>query len=205
MKLEDITGYRIKKLRKENNYTQKQLADILNVTQTTIYAWETFKQRPSFEHIETLAKLFNIEAEYFYGHDARTSELIQKINNTDFILNSNNYSKEIQEKALENLEKQNRLLLKLKSCKTELPIEDQLSVFIEIDKLNKEYWNLLISQEDLTFIFDQPFVNSIIKVDLTDFPYLKYDIIKNLKYLDQSDCEKVLGYISALKEQKDKF
>ena len=41
---------RLKKLRKENNMTQTELAKALGVSGGTVAMWETDKRKPSFEN-----------------------------------------------------------------------------------------------------------------------------------------------------------
>lgn len=55
---------RIKELRKKANYTQKELADRLHVTQSTVNCWETGKRVPTVETLSELAKLFKVSANY---------------------------------------------------------------------------------------------------------------------------------------------
>lgn len=50
---------KLKKLRKENNLTQDELADKLFVTRTAVSKWETDNGYPSMESFKLLAKLFH--------------------------------------------------------------------------------------------------------------------------------------------------
>ena len=51
-----VTGSTIKALREKKNYTQKQLADRLAVSDKTISKWETAKGLPDITLLEPLAK-----------------------------------------------------------------------------------------------------------------------------------------------------
>lgn len=51
---------KLKKLRKEQNLTQDDLAEKIFVTRTAISKWETGQGYPSIESLKLLAKLFNI-------------------------------------------------------------------------------------------------------------------------------------------------
>ena len=55
---------RLKKLRKENKLTQNDIADIFNVSFTTVSSWELDKSRPSYETLVELAKYFNVTTDY---------------------------------------------------------------------------------------------------------------------------------------------
>jgi len=45
---------RLKELRNEKNLTQLQLAEIFNVSKTTICQWETCKQEPDFDKLTAI-------------------------------------------------------------------------------------------------------------------------------------------------------
>lgn len=55
-----VTGNTIKSLREKKNLTQKQLADILLVSDKTISKWETQKGLPDITLLEPLAKALNV-------------------------------------------------------------------------------------------------------------------------------------------------
>ncbi|OYS70525.1 helix-turn-helix transcriptional regulator [Limosilactobacillus reuteri] len=51
---------RIKEYRLEKRYTQKELADLLNVKSSTVSGWELGRNIPSIEMIKKLADIFNV-------------------------------------------------------------------------------------------------------------------------------------------------
>ncbi len=53
----DGYGARIRKLRKENGWTQRIMSSRMGVALTTVKRWEQEKSRPSREHFEQLMKL----------------------------------------------------------------------------------------------------------------------------------------------------
>lgn len=53
-------GDKIKKLRKDNNMTQEDIAEKLNVSRQTISKWETNIVIPDADNIVSICKLFNI-------------------------------------------------------------------------------------------------------------------------------------------------
>lgn len=55
---------RIKELRKDKKLTQKEIANILNITQATYSDMENGKSAVTKEHTITLAKYYNISADY---------------------------------------------------------------------------------------------------------------------------------------------
>lgn len=58
------TGEKIAKLRKENNYTQEQLADLLGVSRQSISKWESNIAYPETAKLVELGKLFDCSMDY---------------------------------------------------------------------------------------------------------------------------------------------
>ena len=58
---------KMKQLRIAHNITQSQLADKINVSKSTIYAWESAKRPPKIKHIIAIAKIYNITVDYLIG------------------------------------------------------------------------------------------------------------------------------------------
>lgn len=57
-------GEKLSKLRKENNYTQEQLADILGVTRQSISKWESDIAYPETDKLIKMGKLFDCSMDY---------------------------------------------------------------------------------------------------------------------------------------------
>lgn len=53
--------------RKERDYSQKDLAKILDSKETTIASWEQGKSLPSLDMLYRLSKLYNKPIGYMYG------------------------------------------------------------------------------------------------------------------------------------------
>lgn len=66
-------GEKISKLRRENNYTQEQLAEILSVSRQSVSKWETDLTYPETEKIIALSKLFGCSTDYLLKDDADES------------------------------------------------------------------------------------------------------------------------------------
>ena len=52
-------GENLKKLRKENNLSQEQLADKLNISRQAISKWESGKAYPDIDNLILLRNIFN--------------------------------------------------------------------------------------------------------------------------------------------------
>ena len=60
-------GERIQELRKKNNMTQEQLADLLRVSPQAISKWERGVANPDLYLIPDIAEVFNVSADYLLG------------------------------------------------------------------------------------------------------------------------------------------
>lgn len=63
------TGEKLQNLRKENNYTQEELADILGVSRQSISKWESDVAFPETDKLITLAKLYHCTIDYLLNSD----------------------------------------------------------------------------------------------------------------------------------------
>lgn len=64
---------RIKQLREQAGYSQAQLAKRLDVTRSSVNAWEMGLSMPTTQYVVTLAKLFQVSADYLLGLTASSS------------------------------------------------------------------------------------------------------------------------------------
>lgn len=63
---------KIKKLRKDNNLTQEDLAEKLHVSRQTISKWETNVVIPDADNIVSICKLFNITTDELLDYKVET-------------------------------------------------------------------------------------------------------------------------------------
>ena len=63
----ETIGTKIKNLRIEKKLTQKELAEKLNIGQSSICEWEKNNYEPTASAIKQLAIFFNISADYLLG------------------------------------------------------------------------------------------------------------------------------------------
>ena len=59
-------GKNITKIRKEQNMTQREFADSLDVSHATVSKWELDKSVPSHEHIAKICELYSVDANFMY-------------------------------------------------------------------------------------------------------------------------------------------
>ena len=75
------TGEKLQKLRKDNNYTQEELADIMNVSRQSISKWESDMAFPETEKLIALSKLYHCTIDYLLNTDNNDITSETKTNN----------------------------------------------------------------------------------------------------------------------------
>lgn len=60
-------GEKLKKLRDERNYTQKEISSILGIAQNTYSGYETNKHIPDLEILIKIADLYKTSVDYIIG------------------------------------------------------------------------------------------------------------------------------------------
>ena len=100
---------RINELRKENGLTQKQFADELNLSTTTVASWEKEVKKPSFEVLILISEKFNVSLDWLCetrrnaGYSAKIPD-IDKLKNKieeaveDFLFEVGEYIDSVDEK-----------------------------------------------------------------------------------------------------------
>ena len=66
---------KLRKLRKDKKKNQKQIADFLNIAQTTYSAYEVGNVQPSFETLKKLADYYNVSISYLLEEKNNETEL----------------------------------------------------------------------------------------------------------------------------------
>ena len=98
----------IKKLRKNHGYTQKDLANILQVKPTAISAWESGRNKPLMDKVTIMATLFDVSTSDIVGDTFnKNNSILSLINETSSQLTPPRQQK-VYEFAKHELEEQNR-------------------------------------------------------------------------------------------------
>lgn len=66
---------RLKQLRKERGWSQDILAERLEISRSAVGNYETGIREPSFEMLETIADLFNVDMDFLTGRTETTTDL----------------------------------------------------------------------------------------------------------------------------------
>ena len=64
---------RIRELREKAGYSQAQLAKKLDVTRSSVNAWEMGLSAPTTPYVVAMAKLFHVSADYLLGIESELS------------------------------------------------------------------------------------------------------------------------------------
>ena len=81
-----MIGEKIKQLRERNNLTQTALAKKLNVTRSSVNAWEMGISIPSTSLIVELAKLFHVSTDYLLGLNETSTLDISFLNDKEILM-----------------------------------------------------------------------------------------------------------------------
>ena len=129
-------GAKIKALRKRDDITQEQLAEILGVSNQAISRWESESGYPDIEYIAPIANFFNVTIDYLFDHD--TAEKKRKIE-----AYREQYKKCMQEHPLTFIDEQIDLM---RHALAEFPAEERLLVLLAQSLVSKwesnGYWSL---------------------------------------------------------------
>ena len=99
-------GQNIKRLRKNADMTQEELAEILSISSQAVSRWETDSAMPDISLLPLLCNIFNISADELLGIDVtKQEEEINEIRKKADEKSSRGYSKEAREILEEGLRK----------------------------------------------------------------------------------------------------
>lgn len=76
----------IKTLREEAGYSQAQLAKKLDVTRSSVNAWEMGLSTPTTHYVVELAKLFHISTDYLLGMESEKHIVLDGYNKSEIEL-----------------------------------------------------------------------------------------------------------------------
>lgn len=74
---------RIKELRERNRWKQADLAKQLNVTRSSVNAWEMGTSVPSTPVVVDMAKLFKVSTDYILGEDHTATISVEGLDNRE--------------------------------------------------------------------------------------------------------------------------
>jgi len=73
-----VLAKRIKLLRKQKGLTQKQLADLLDISASTVAMYETGRREPDTQTLNKFAELFGVSVDYLLGREKTDMERLEE-------------------------------------------------------------------------------------------------------------------------------
>ena len=67
MNVLEILSKRLKELRIENNYSQREIADLMGISQVTYSHYELGRRSVSIQNLVKIAKIYNVSTDYLLG------------------------------------------------------------------------------------------------------------------------------------------
>ncbi len=176
-------GTRLRKLRKENNLRQKDLAEILNLAQTTIANYEKNARFPNQETLNDIADYFNISLDYLLGRsnqrvfpDKNNSNALTNILNKEHFIDNNKLAKKYFEYILKG-QKTKAIDLILAKIKKEKSIID---IYLEVFEPTMKKVGLLWEKGKLSI--DKEHYFSYVTLDIMAQLHNYFPDIKSKKY-----------------------
>jgi len=163
---------RIKELRTQKGYTQKELAALLGVGQTTIANYENGIRIPDTEKMNKIADLFQVSFDYLLGRTENRQVSNKKLKSNNFSVNSLDDSYKMFTELLikGNKDEARRLVLELYEQHVE--IED---IYIkELGRALKEVG--LLWEKGIVDVWKEHYISEI-----------TLDIMKELKFMEKKE------------------
>lgn len=66
------------KLRKENNLSQEEFGNIINISRQAVSKWENGETKPDIDKIQEIGKYFNLSFDYLLNDEIETPEPVVK-------------------------------------------------------------------------------------------------------------------------------
>ncbi|MBA2874546.1 helix-turn-helix domain-containing protein [Thermaerobacillus caldiproteolyticus] len=73
-------GEQLKYLRKQQNWTQEELAQRLNISRSQISKWENGELLPDVQSLEKLSNLYGVSIDFLIGRQTNKKELLREVN-----------------------------------------------------------------------------------------------------------------------------
>ena len=70
---------RLQKLRKENGYSQEELADKLGISRQAVSKWERAESSPDTDNLIILARLYNMSLDELLYDNETTEEIKERV------------------------------------------------------------------------------------------------------------------------------
>ncbi|HIE4788150.1 TPA: helix-turn-helix domain-containing protein [Clostridioides difficile] len=132
-----MIGEKLKQLRIKNNLKQHELAEILNVSQSTIGMYENDQRTPPAESIVKLAEYFNVTTDYLLGHTKTNYSVNANIPGMPSIVCEDNSIYDIldEKKDIKSLEDINKFL---ENTDYNNEVKEVLKKYIQLNEMDRK-------------------------------------------------------------------
>lgn len=96
---------KLKALRLRHYYTQQEIADKLGVTRSTVSNFEIGRRKPEIDVLEKLAKIYNVDLNYFAAHNMKANDLMLLVDKAEAIFNDPKIQEAEKDKVYQSLMK----------------------------------------------------------------------------------------------------
>ncbi|MDW0050392.1 helix-turn-helix transcriptional regulator [Clostridioides difficile] len=130
-------GERLKKLRIKFGLKQHELAEILNVSQSTIGMYENDQRTPPAESIVKLAEYFNVTTDYLLGHTKTNYSVSANIPGMPSIVCEDNSIYDILDgkKDIKSLKDMNKFL---ENTDYNNEVKEVLKKYMQLDEMDRK-------------------------------------------------------------------
>lgn len=167
-------GENIYKLRKQRNYTQQHLSEIIGVSTAAISKWETGSAYPDIELLPKIASIFDVSIDYFFDYLVNSSDnstiIIDKASH---LCETRQYSEAISMLSEVLLRYPNNVTLKFK--RAEIMIYSGVTQILDSEKIriltkaNCELKEVINSSESRQMIDESYYLLGMSYINLKDF------------------------------------
>lgn len=189
-----ILADKILNLRKQNGWSQEELAEKLNVSRQSVSKWESAQSIPDLERILELSKIFGVSTDYLIKDEIEENQTVE-------------YSEPISEKRRVSLEEANQFLDLKAQTKTAFANAVSLCIFspiILILLLAFAEGKLINLSENLVTGLGVSFILILVAVAVFTFIRIDKDLEK-FEFLEEEDIETEYGVVGMAKDRKEKF
>lgn len=142
------TGENIRKFRRLNNWTQKQLAEKVNVSPQVVSNWERGYSGLDNDDIKELSRVFRVSADEIVGNDGKQTDLEPMLLLQQLKSDIRKFPKEYQGKLLEEWKEWRDLMPETDDFFSEIDLSDEEL----INKYSFTYKNKTIPKEKIAKI-----------------------------------------------------
>lgn len=205
---------KLRQLRKENNYSQEDIAKAVNISVKTVSRWENGETTIKKDKAQELADHFGVSVGYLLGYEVHKDPVLNGISSIDEILNEYKAKlnvdgaidlklyDEITDKLFSNM---GRIAFSLKSSQEISKVENH--IFNQAISEIKQSAPDILKQDNANFLLNQHGFSAIEQFykAINGLPTEERELIVSYVTLPREDKELILKLTTSLSESKSKL